>query len=294
VDFRELGEVLISGFTIGIVYYLIAVGFTLVYGVGRVLNYSYGSLFTWGAYLAWLFMGWQIHLGYPLALLIVLPAMYALGLIIDRIVVRPLRRRPEFDFSVLLATLGLALFLDNLAQVVFGPRTKSLPPIASGNVSIGGFTISMELIVMFLAAAFIAVALGLFLAKTRVGMSMRAVAQDPTGARIVGIPLMRVYAITFGISAVLAGFGGILVASRFFISPLGGWTFLVKALIIVVAGGLGSLKGTLYAAFILGMLEAIVGWQAGLLWVMPFWFVVLFVILLVRPYGLFGATGRQN
>lgn len=294
MDFHELGQVLISGFTIGIVYYLIAVGFALVYGVGRVLNYSYGSLFTWGAYLAWIFLAWQVNLSYPVALLIVLPAMFALGLAIDRVVIRPLRRRPEFDFSVLLATLGLALFLDNLAQVVFGPRTKSLPPLATGTVEIAGFTISLELIIMFCAAAFIAVGLGVFLAKTRMGMSMRAVAQDPTGARMVGIPLTRIYAITFGISAMLAGFGGILVASRFFISPLGGWTFLVKALIIVVAGGLGSLRGTLYAAFILGMLEAIVGWQAGLLWVMPFWFVVLFIILLVRPYGLFGASGRQN
>ena len=291
---QELAEVIISGITIGIVYYLIAVGFTLVYGVGRVLNYSYGSMFTWGAYLAWVFLAWRWDLGYPLTQIIVLPLMFLMGLAIDRIVVRPLRRRPEFDFSVLLATLGLALFLDNLAQVVFGARTKSLPPIASGTVHLGSITISVELIIMFLGATIIALALGLFMAKTRTGMSMRAVAQDPVGARIVGIPLMRVFAITFGISTALAGVGGILVASRFFISPLGGWTFLVKALIIVVAGGLGSLKGTLYAAFLLGMLEAIVGWQAGLLWVMPFWFGVLFLILLIRPYGLFGAVGRQN
>jgi branched-chain amino acid transport system permease protein len=294
VDWRQLGEVLISGFTIGIVYYLTAVGFTLVYGVGRVLNYSYGSLFTWGAYLAWVFMVWRFHVTFLLALLLVLPLMFGLGLLTDRIIVRPLRRRPEFDFSVLLATLGLALFLDNLAQAVFGPRVKSLPPILEGTIHIAGFTISLEMLAIFVFALIIAVALGLFLAKTRLGMSMHAVAQDPDGARIVGIPLMRVYAITFGISSALAGAGGILLASRFFISPLGGWTFLVKALIIVVAGGMGSLKGTLYAAFLLGMLEAVVGWQAGLLWVMPFWFLVLFAILIVRPHGLFGAVGRQN
>ena len=104
----------------------------------------------------------------------------------------------------------------------------------------------------------------------------------------MGIPLNRIFAYTFGISTVLSGIGGILLAPRFFITPLGGWHFLVKALIIVVAGGLGSIKGTLYSAFILGILEAVVGWRFGLLWVMPFWFIVLLIILLLRPEGLFG------
>jgi branched-chain amino acid transport system permease protein len=286
---RELIEVLITGITIGIVYYLIAVGFTLCYGVGRVLNYSYGSFFTWGAYMAWVIAVGYSRLNYFLVFVIVLPIMFLFGVAVDRVVIRPLRSRPEFDFSVLLATLGLAVFLDNLVLVIFGPRTKSLPAFLEGSVSIGGFTISWQLMVMFIFALVVAVALFVFMAKTRTGMSMRAVAQDPTGARIVGIPLNRVFAITFGMSTMLCGAGGILLAPRFFMTPLGGWTFLVKALIIVIAGGLGSLRGTLYASFLLGILEAIVGWQLGLLWVMPFWFIVLFVILLVRPAGLFGA-----
>jgi branched-chain amino acid transport system permease protein len=140
----------------------------------------------------------------------------------------------------------------------------------------------------------VAVVLFVFMAKTRTGMSMRAVAQDPTGARIVGIPLFRVFAVTFGISTMLSGAGGILLAPRFFMTPLGGWVFLVKALIIVIAGGLGSIKGTLYAAFLLGILEALVGWQLGLLWVMPVWFLVLFLVLLIRPAGLFGAVARKG
>jgi branched-chain amino acid transport system permease protein len=220
--------------------------------------------------------------------------MFLFGVVVDQVLIRPLRKRPEFEFSVLLVTLGLAVFLDNLVLVIFGARTKSLPEFLSGSVKIAGFTISWQLIAMFIFALVVAVTLFVFLGKTRTGMSMRAVAQDPTGARIVGIPLFRVFAITFGISTLLCGAGGILLAPRFFMTPLGGWTFLVKALIIVIAGGLGSIKGTLYAAFILGILEAIVGWQLGLLWVMPFWFLVLFLILLVRPAGLFGATARKG
>ena len=186
------------------------------------------------------------------------------------------------------------MFLDNLVLVIFGARTKSLPDFLSGTVQVGGFTISWQLIGMFIFALVVAVVLFIFMAKTRTGMSMRAVAQDPTGARIVGIPLFRVFAITFGISTLLCGAGGILLAPRFFMTPTGGWTFLVKALIIVIAGGLGSLKGTLYAAFMLGIIEAIVGWQLGLLWVMPFWFLVLFLVLLVKPAGLFGAMARKG
>ncbi len=291
---REFVEVLITGFTIGIVYFLVAVGFTLCYGVGRVLNYSYGSFFTWGAYLAWVLAVGYADLNYFLVFVIVLPIMFLMGLAVDQVIIRPLRSRPEFEFSVLLATLGLAVFLDNLVLVIFGPRTKSLPAFLEGSVKIGGFTISWQLLAMFIFALVVAVVLLVFMAKTRTGMSMRAVAQDPTGARIVGIPLYRVFAITFGISTMLCGAGGILLAPRFFMTPLGGWTFLVKALIIVIAGGLGSIKGTLYASFMLGILEAIVGWKLGLLWVMPFWFLVLFLILLVRPAGLFGAKARKG
>lgn len=291
---RELGEVLITGFTIGIVYFLVAVGFTLCYGVGRVLNYSYGSFFTWGAYLAWVLAVGYAELNYFLVFLIVLPITFFMGVAVDRVIIRPLRSRPEFDFSVLLATLGLAVLLDNLILVIFGARTKSLPEFLEGTVSIGGFTISWQLLAMFIFAAVVAIVLFVFMAKTRTGMSMRAVAQDPTGARIVGIPLFRVFAITFGISTMLSGAGGILLAPRFFMTPLGGWTFLVKALIIVIAGGLGSIKGTLYAAFLLGILEALVGWQFGLLWVMPAWFLVLFLVLLIRPAGLFGAVARKG
>lgn len=289
---RELVEVIFSGLTIGVVYYLIAVGFTLAYGVGRVMNFSYGSFFTWGGYLAWFFLARDI--GYLAAVLLVVPILFIVfGLGIDRVIVRPLRNRPEFELTITLATVGLAMFLDNLVVVVFGPRTKSLPPLVSGNFEIAGFTFGLELVAMFGAAALAAVALGLFLTRTRLGAMIRAVAQDPVGAAIVGIPIHRIYAVTFGISAVLAGLSGILVGQRFFLSPLGGWTVLTKALIIVVAGGLGSTRGTLYVAFLLGMMEALVGWQLGLFWVLPFWFLFLFVILLVRPNGLFGATHRS-
>lgn len=288
MNLHEITEILISGVTIGLVYFLIAVGFSLIYGVSRVLNLSYGSFFTWGAYLAWIFAV-QLNFSYIFVFILVCPILYLMGMVLERFVVRPLRQRENFDFSVLLAGLGVALFMDYSAQALFGARTKSLPSLLEGTVQAGNFVISLQQITMLVAALTIAIGLGLFLDKTMKGMTLSAVAQDPVGARIVGIPLNRIYAFTFGISTILAGLAGILLAPRFFISPLGGWKFLLKALIIVVAGGLGSIKGTLYSAFILGILEAFVGWKLGLLWVMPFWFLALLGILLIRPHGLYGS-----
>ncbi len=293
MSWRSLGDVLISGLTIGSVYYLMALGFTLVYGVGRVLNLAYGSFFVWGAYVCWVFTVGVATLPIVVGGLIAVPLLFLLGVAVDRGVVNPLRKRPEFDFSVLLATLGLAMVLDNLALVIFGPRPKALPDFGSWSLEVGGFVLSAQALIIIAFAGAFAFALTLFLQRTKTGMSIRAVAQDPTGARMVGIRLNHVYALTFGLSVALAAAGGILLAQRFFITPLGGWTILIKALIIAVAGGMGSLKGTLVAAFALGMLEAFVGWQAGLLWVMPFWFGVLLAILLTRPHGLFGAAGRR-
>lgn len=284
----QLFEILVSGITIGAVYFLIAVGFSLIYGVSRVLVYSYGSFFTWGAYIAWVLAVGVFHLPYILVFIFAIPIMAGMGILLERVVVRPLRSRPAFDWNVLLATVGVALFLDNLAQVIFGARTKSLPALLEGTVRIGTIVVSSQQITMMILSAVFGVGLTLILNKTKIGMAMRAVAQDSTGARIVGIPINRVYMITFGISSALCGVGGILLSPRFFINPMGGWDFLVKALIIVIVGGLGSIKGTLLGAFILGILEAYVGWQFGLMWVLPFWFIVLLIILLIRPQGLLG------
>ncbi len=285
---QQFVEIVVSGITIGSVYFLIAVGFSLIYGVSRVLVYSYGSFFTWGAYFAWVFAVGVFKLPYLLVIILSIPLMAGLGIAVERVVVRPLRKRPAFDWNVLLATVGVALFLDNLALVVFGARTKSLPALLEGTVSIGTIVVSTQQITMMVLAAVFGIGLTVTLNKTKIGMAMRAVAQDDTGARIVGVPINRIYAVTFGISSSLCGIGGILLAPRFFINPMGGWSFLVKALIIVIVGGLGSIKGTLLGAFILGLLEAYVGWQFGLLWVLPFWFIVLLVILLIRPQGLLG------
>jgi branched-chain amino acid transport system permease protein len=140
-------------------------------------------------------------------------------------------------------------------------------------------------------AVSIIVALWFFLNRTRQGLAMRAVAQDMVGADIVGINRNRIFSITFAIASVLVGAGGILLAPKYFVSPLGGWEILVKAWVVTAFGGMGSLLGAVYAAFILGIVEAFVAWQLGLTYTLLVWFAILIGLFIIRPQGLKGTWG---
>jgi branched-chain amino acid transport system permease protein len=284
---RDLIEVLISGITNGSVYAIMAAGMTLVYGVTRVFNFAYGSFFTLGGYFAWLFFG--LKFSYLLVFVSIIPAMFLMGLSTEKFVIRPLRARKDWGILSVMVTLGLALFLDNLYLVIFGPFVKSIPSLFEGYVKIQGLVISINDITIVTIAISIMVILMLFLSRSRQGLAMRAVAQDMTGAEIVGIPKDRVFAYTFAVSAVLVGAGSMLLAPKYFVSPAGGFDILVKSWVITVFGGVGSVRGSLFAAFILGIIEAVVGWQFGFTWTLIAWFVVLLFTLIVRPQGLFGA-----
>jgi branched-chain amino acid transport system permease protein len=286
---NELIEVLISGITNGSVYAVMAIGMALVYGVTKVFNFAYGSFYSMGGYMAWVVFG--AKLGYPLVFIVVIPALFIAGWLTERLAVRPLRKKPDWEMMAVMVTLGLALFLDNFYQAIFGPFVKSLPLLVRGQIEVGGFILAEQDITIFIIAISIMVLFMLFLGKNRLGMAVRAVAQNMTGAQIVGVAKDRIFALTFALSAVLVGTAGILLAPKYFVSPFGGWTILVKAWVITAFGGMGSLKGSLLGAFILGIVEALVGWQFGFTWTMFAWFTVLLITLIVRPQGLFGTWG---
>jgi len=283
---RDLIEVLFSGITNGSVYAIMAAGMTLVYGVTRVFNFAYGSFFTLGGYFAWFFFALKFN--YLFVFASVIPAMFLVGLSTERFVIRPLRGKKNAGILSVMVTLGLALFLDNLCLVIFGPFVKSIPLLFKGYVRIQGLVVDRQDIAIFAMAISIMVILMVFLGRSRQGMAMRAVAQDMTGAEIVGIPKDRVFGYTFAISAILVGVGGILLAPKYFVSPAQGWSILVKSWVITAFGGVGSIRGSLLAAFILGMIEALVGWTLGFTWTLIAWFFVLLITLIVKPHGLFG------
>ncbi|GAB4273761.1 MAG: branched-chain amino acid ABC transporter permease [Deferrisomatales bacterium] len=288
----ELTDVIISGLTNGSVYALMAVGLTLVYGVTKAFNFAYGSLYSLGGYVAWVILrGMGLPGGYAAVFLVTLPVLMAVGYGVERAVVAPLRRRSDWEVKAMMITLGLALFLDNSYQVIFGPRMKALPAILEGGMTVGPVVFSYQDIAIFVLALVAMGCFGWVLTYTRIGMAVRAVAQNPAGAQIVGIPKNAVFASTFAISTAMVGVGGILLSQKYFVSPNGGWDILVKSWVITAFGGMGSVAGSLYAAFILGMLEAFVGWLFGMNWVLFALFAVLLGILTVRPQGLLGKWG---
>ncbi len=279
-------ETSISGLINGSVYALIATGMALVYGITKTFNFAYGSFFTMAGYLAWVLF--SIEVPYILVFCIVILAVFGVGVAVDRFILFRLRARKNWEISVVLTTLGLALFMDNLLLAIFGPFIKALPPMLEGGISILGFSASRH----DLAAAGISIgliiALLTFMNKTKLGMAMRAVAQDMVGADIVAIPKERIFWFSFGLSCALIAIAGILFAPSYFVVYSGGWKIMLKGWVMTVFGGMGSIKGAILASFLLGMVEALVGWQLGFTWTMTFWVAIIIVMFIFRPRGLLG------
>jgi branched-chain amino acid transport system permease protein len=288
--FYEITDVIIAGLATGSVYALMAVGMTLVYGVTKAFNFAYGDFFNMGGYFAWILifgLGLQFG-GYLAVMVIVMPLMFAVGYGLEKLMVAPLRKRDDWENKVMMLTLGLALFLSNLYMVVFGVRMKSLPPILEGTLEVGQLVFSYQDIMIFVLSLGGIFLFGWLLNNTRTGMAVKAVAQNPTGAKIVGIPQERIFAATFAISTVMVGFGGILLSQKYFINPNSGGTIMIKAWVVTAFGGMGSIRGGIYAAFIIGMLEAFVGWLFGMSYGIIALFILLLATLALRPQGLMG------
>ncbi len=288
MSIKMVADLLLIAVSLGGVYALMASGLTLVYGVTRVFNFAQGSFFLWGSYIAWVLHEGYFHLDYPLAFVLTIGIMFFFGLLYEKVIIYPLRRFADWTWTAIIVTLGSALFLDNLAQVIFGVQGRTLPYLVEGTFTLGAFTIARHNVAVLVIVVVIMIILNLFLGKTKAGMAMRGVAQDTTGAQIVGIPIDRVFGYTFAITAVLGGISGMLLAPRTQIFPYVGWPVLVKALVVVVFGGLGSIKGTLIAAFSLAVVEVFITYYLGGIWALPVFLVVLVVMLTIKPRGLFG------
>jgi branched-chain amino acid transport system permease protein len=285
---NQIVSLLITGITLGSIYTIMAIGLSFVYSVTNVLNYTHGAMFTWGAYVAWMLSSGYIHLPYALVVVLTIIAMFIFGFVFEKALISPLRRFKGWEMSAIIVTLGSALLLDNLALVLFGTPPKQIPYLAKGNLTEGTFGITNHEMITVVAAVVTVVLLVLFTKRVKVGMAMQALSQDITGARIVGIPTGRMFSYAFAIAGGLAGLSAVLLAPKVLVYPSVGWLVFVKAFVVMVAGGLGSFKGTAIAAFVLATLEAFIAFYVGGIWGMPVFVVVLVVMLTVRPRGLFG------
>ncbi len=264
-----------------------ALGLTIIYGVIHVFNFAHGIVAVMGGYFTWLFLT-KVGLGLIPSILIAMVIMFCFGLILFKATINPLLKTPNWEFSTIIFLLGMGILLENLMLQAFGPRVKSIPAFFEGSLKIGFVRINWHEISLFIIIFVFIMALNLFVKKTWFGQAMRAVAQDMDGARIVGININRIFGYAFALATAVTGFSGVLLGTKYYMTPHIGWDWMVKGFVIVVLGGLGSATGAVYAAFIMGIAEAFVTLYMGSLWIWPVWFVIFVIILLLRPQGLAG------
>jgi branched-chain amino acid transport system permease protein len=283
-------QAVVSGLVTGSIYAVMTVGMTLIYGTLRTLNMTQGAMVMIGGYVAWMVfdgLGWGPILGGVAAAIV----GFAFGVAIQQAAIRPLigRRGVDFEMTAFISTFAVAIVLSNVALRIYGARSKAVPPVIHGRLHLlEGISVSWHSVVVAGIAVGTLLALGAFLSKTRYGLAISAVAQQLDAARLMGIPAQRVYNLTMGVSSALAAIAGVLLASIFFVSPNAGDLPLLKALIVAIFGGLGSVRGTILAAYIIGLAEALVSLYFGVKWSLPLLFLSIMIVMLVRPTGLLG------
>jgi branched-chain amino acid transport system permease protein len=283
-------DVLIGGLLMGGIYALIAVGFGLQYGVARVLNISHGEFLMLGAFAAWSLYT-IAGINPLLSLAICAPIFFAIGFGIHRTYFTRLRVLAEspgvFEGNSMLASFGLLFVIQNLALIVWGAPVKGYSFLAYP-ISLLGSVFSANRMVTLLASVILGSVFYLFLARTRTGKAIRAAAQDPEAAELMGVSINQVLALCFGFGAMLAGLGGVLVSmTSVMITPFMGLEYTLIAIIVVVLGGLGNIKGSFIGGFILGLVGTIVSYiQPGLSLVA--YYLIFLLLLLVRPTGILG------
>ena len=282
-------DVVIGGFIMGGIYALIAVGLSLQYGVGRVLNVSHGEFIMIGAFVTWsLYTFFGIS---PLISLVICgPLLFMIGFLIHRTVFKYLRGKSEsigaFADSSLLASFGFLFIIQNLALIIWKADIRGYSYLDS-SVSIFGALFSANRLIALLFAVGISFVFYLFLTRSRMGKAIRAAAEDPATAQVMGVNIHRVLAICFGLGALMAGFAGPLISMMYEIQPAMGLEYTIIAVIVVVLGGLGSITGSLIGGFILGLIGSIVTYfDAGLSLIA--YYVIFILLILVKPTGIFG------
>ena len=280
---------LINGISLGSVYAIIALGYTMVYGIAKMLNFAHGDVIMVGAYIS--FCVTQ-YLGLP-AVLSVVGAMIVctlLGIVIERLAYKPLRSAPKL--AVLITAIGVSYFLQNSALLIWGANPKSFnSAINLGSIRLfdGQLLISDEAIVTVLACVLIMVALTLFTSRTKMGKAMRAVSEDKGAAQLMGVDVNQTISVTFAIGSALAAIAGVLLCSAYpVLQPTTGSLPGIKAFTAAVFGGIGSIPGAMLGGILLGLIEifgkAYISTQLGDAIV----FLILIVMLLVKPTGLLG------
>ena len=279
-----MASILIYGAVISAVYAMLAVGFTLIFGVARILNLAHGAFYALGAYTVYALTA-IFHVPLLPAAVIAVGAVAAFGVLVERVLVRPLRKS---QLAVLMITLATGLMVEQVLLLVFGSEARNVPSMVDATFTVAGADISGQRLLALAASFVILGGLWLFMQHTRLGAAILAISQDAEAARYMGIPSDRIYSLVMAISAGTAAAAGVLVAPFQTVIPAMGLLPLVKAFAIVIVGGLGSIPGSILGALLLGYSETIIAFEGSIEWAQIVSVLAVLITLIVRPAGFFG------
>ncbi len=291
---EALLSVLTGGLVLGSLYALMATGLAVVWTTLGIFNFAHGAFIAVGAYVAWQISSADaIGAGFVIGLVGAVVVLFVIGVIAHFLLVQPFERKPNLVLLSVVTTLAGATIFENLLIVGWGARPKQIAPMLDGDLHIGEISISQNEAIIIILVLVILALVGFFLRRSRTGRAMRAVAQNREAAQLMGLDVPKLFGMAFGLSAALAGLAGVFIGSIRFINPSMGADPLLKALIVVIFGGVARFTSPIYAAFIAGMVEAFAIYYVGLYWAPAVLFALMIIVLVIKPEGLFGKHERS-
>jgi branched-chain amino acid transport system permease protein len=285
---EQLVQMIINGLVLGSNLVMVAMGFSMLIGIMRLIQFAHGEMYMLGGYGTW-YIGVHLGLNYWLALFLSIAIVTVFGIVLERYFLRQFR---ETLLPAVVVTVAWMMILETGALLIFGTSSKAIPTVFPGTFNVKGVYLSKErLIVSLISLASIGAVL-LFMSKTKEGRAMRAVARETETAMLMGVNLGRIFRLSMILATILAAAAGGLLGPIFTMSPAIGISMSVKALVAITLGGMGSVGGAAVASYLLGMIESFSGTLAGADFAMLIYFLTLILVLLVRPQGFFGFEYR--
>jgi branched-chain amino acid transport system permease protein len=282
---EALLSIVVSAVVLGSLYSLLASGLSLIWSTLGVFNYAHGALLLVGAYFIWM-LSTKAGLPVIVAFVIAIPMLALVGIIVEFVAVRPFISRANGTLLVMVSTLAIANAVGGAAQLIWGPQNVQIKPLTTRTYIVGHVAVAGTTIISLLLALVLVIGLITLLARTEWGAAVRAVAQNRDMAMLVGVRPARVYAMVFGIASVLACAAALVYGTNSTITPAKGFEPLLTAFVVLVFGGSATLWGTLVGAFAIGLLDAATTYWLGLQWSPVAVFLLLVIVMLVRPQGL--------
>lgn len=294
MDFSIFTQLLVLGLVRGTMYALMGVGLSLIFGIMQIVNFAHGELFMLGCYIMY-FCTAMMGLPFPVGILAAGVGLFIVGIFLEKGLISTLRKKAgrEWLMDSFVLTIGLMIIFQNLALIIFGAVQRGIPNLVAGQSTIGGVVFIFDHLVILAIALLTVGILWYFIKNTHLGKAIRATSQHSEAAQTLGINVTRMYSVSFGIGAALAGIAGALLITLYPANPNAGMGPVLKSFVVVILGGLGNIKGAVAAGIFIGLLEAYAiffisgGWQNVIV------FSIVIAVLAFKPEGLFAARGER-